>query len=197
MSCTHLLYLHGFRSSPQSTKAQQMAAHVAQHWPQVQWCCPALPPSPAQAVRLAEEVCADWPKASTVVMGSSLGGFYATVLSQRWKCRAVLLNPAVHPQAHGEVLVGRFPMWHDPTQFMRFTPAYLQELADLDPSRLHHPQRILSIVARGDEVLDAAELEAYYADTQLHAVDGGDHALSDFADWLPLIDAFLLAPDPG
>lgn len=170
-----------------------MAAHVAEAHPHMTWWCPALPPSPAQAVALLEAGCVNWPKSTTVIMGSSLGGFYATVLSQRWGCRAVLINPAVHPQGHGDVLVGDFPMWHDPSQSMRFTPAYLDELAALDPPALQHPERILSIVARGDEVLNAAELEAYYAQTQLHAVDGGDHALSDFADWLPLIDGFLLA----
>lgn len=194
MTCTHLLYLHGFRSSPRSTKAQQMADHVAQHHPDVVWACPALPASPARAMADIEALCVDWPRASTVVMGSSLGGFYATVLAQAWGVRAVLLNPAVQPHTHGDVLVGEFPMWHDAGQTMVFTPAFLDELAALDPGALRSPQQLLTIVARGDEVLDAGQLEAYYAQTRLHAFDGGDHALSDFARWLPLIDAFLQEP---
>ena len=195
MTCTHLLYLHGFRSSPQSHKAQVMAAHVARHHPQLHWACPALPTSPAQAMAMLEALCAGWPRDHTVIMGSSLGGFYATVLAQRWGCRAVLLNPAVRPHLHGDVLVGEFPLWHDPQQRMQFTPEHLAELAAMEPLTLSQPQRLLTLVARGDEVLDAAELEAYYAATRLHAFDGGDHALSDFARWLPVIDGFLRAPE--
>jgi predicted esterase YcpF (UPF0227 family) len=196
MTTTHLLYLHGFRSSPRSTKAQRMAAHVAQCWPGVQWVCPALPVSPRAAMAEVAALCADWPAATSVVMGSSLGGFYATAWAQQSGCRAVLLNPAVHPQLHGDVLVGRFPMWHDPSTTMNFEAAYLDELAAIEAWPLRHPQRLLTIVARGDEVLDAALLERHYAQTQLHAFDGGDHALSDFEAWLPVIDAFMAAECP-
>lgn len=188
---THLLYLHGFRSSPQSIKAQRMAAHVRQHWPALVWACPALAVSPRAAMVQLEALCAHWPKSSTVVMGSSLGGFYATVLAQAWDCRAILLNPAVHPQEHGAVLVGEFPLWHQPELSLRFERHYLDELAAMDVATLCHPQRLLTIVARGDEVLDADLLQRHYAQTQLHAFDGGDHALSDFDAWLPVIDAFL------
>ena len=121
-------------------------------------------------------ICADWPVATSVVMGSSLGGFYATAWAQRWGCRAVLLNPAVHPQDHGDVLVGHFPMWHDPSESLCFEAAYLDELAAIEPPHLSHPQRLLTLVARGDEVLDATLLERHYVHTQLHAFDGGDHA---------------------
>jgi uncharacterized protein len=191
MVTTHLLYLHGFRSSPRSTKAQQMAAHVRSSHPQIQWLCPALSASPRQALASLEAACRDWPKSTTVIMGSSLGGFYATALAERWGARAVLLNPAVRPQAHGAQLVGVFPQWHDPGQTLEFLPAYLDELQAMEPAQLSHPQRWLTIVATGDEVLDARELIDYYRRTQLHVHDGGDHALSDFASFLPTIDRFL------
>ena len=191
MATTHLLYLHGFRSSPSSTKARQMAAHVQAHYPEMTWLCPALSVSPRQAMADLELACRDWPRQTMVIMGSSLGGFYATSLAQRWGCRAVLLNPAVHPHLHGGHLVGEFPMWHDPSQTMVFKSSYLDELKALEPPTMAHPQRLLTIVATGDEVLDAAELIDYYARTQLHVQDGGDHALSDFATFLPTIDRFL------
>src|SRR3954462_15388546 len=78
MPVTHLLYLHGFRSSPQSTKARQVAARVRERHPQVTWWCPQLPPSPKGAMEMILEGIADWPAASMAVIGSSLGGFYAT-----------------------------------------------------------------------------------------------------------------------
>lgn len=73
MATTHLLYLHGFRSSPLSAKARQMAAHVAQHHPAVTFWCPQLPPSPQAAMTLVAEGIATWPRAAMAVVGSSLG----------------------------------------------------------------------------------------------------------------------------
>ena len=95
MPISHLLYLHGFRSSPQSAKARQVAAWVASNRPDLHWWCPQLPPSPAQALRDVMTGLADWPREATAVIGSSLGGFYATVVAERLECPAVLLNPAV------------------------------------------------------------------------------------------------------
>ena len=96
MRTTHLLYLHGFRSSPQSAKAQKMAAVVRDQFPGVVWWCPQLPPSPQLAVQSICDGTADWP-ASMAVVGSSLGGFYATTIAEQKCCKAVLLNPAVEP----------------------------------------------------------------------------------------------------
>ncbi|OYY96480.1 MAG: esterase, partial [Polaromonas sp. 28-63-22] len=101
MRTTHLLYLHGFRSSPQSVKARQLAAIVRQRHPAVRWWCPQLPPSPRAAMALLQGVIDGWPQEAgferMAVVGSSLGGFYATAVAERLGCRAVLLNPAVDP----------------------------------------------------------------------------------------------------
>ena len=97
MAVTHLLYLHGFRSSPQSNKARQVAARVAQRHPRVTWWCPQLPPSPKAAIDMVMQGIAAWPRPHMAVMGSSLGGFYATCVAEATGCKAVLLNPAIHP----------------------------------------------------------------------------------------------------
>mgnify|MGYP001627309055 CR=1 FL=1 len=96
MDTTHLLYLHGFRSSPLSFKAQRMQAVLRERHPGVTWWCPQLPPSPRAAMALVEQGIAGWPRERMAVVGSSLGGFYATWVAERTGCRAVLLNPAVH-----------------------------------------------------------------------------------------------------
>ena len=92
---THLLYLHGFRSSPRSTKARLVAERVAQRHPNLQWWCPQLPPSPHDAIDMVMKGIADWPRKSMAVVGSSLGGFYATYVAGMTRCRAVLLNPCL------------------------------------------------------------------------------------------------------
>jgi predicted esterase YcpF (UPF0227 family) len=129
---THLLYLHGFRSSPQSTKARKMAALVAQRWPALHWWCPQLPPSPAQAATLIDEGTAGWPSATMAVIGSSLGGFYATWLAQRRHCRAVLINPAVEPARDLTRHIGEQSSWHDPAERFFFEPHFVDELRALE-----------------------------------------------------------------
>src|SRR5688572_12392901 len=111
---THLLYLHGFRSSPRSFKAQRMAAWLHTHRPHVQWCCPQLPPSPSDAMQQVLDSVAAWPPDGMAVAGSSLGGFYATVVAERLGCPAVLLNPAVNPARDLAAHVGEQTAFHDP-----------------------------------------------------------------------------------
>jgi predicted esterase YcpF (UPF0227 family) len=124
-SVAYLLYLHGFRSSPQSAKARSMAAWVAQHRPDLVWWCPQLPPSPAEAWALIDAGTAAWPRQRTAVVGSSLGGFYATVAAERWGCAALLLNPAVDPARDLARHIGEQTHWHAPEVRFHFRPAYI------------------------------------------------------------------------
>lgn len=112
---THVLYLHGFRSSPQSTKASRLASLFSSTYPDVHWWCPQLPPSPLEASKLISEGTANWPKESIAVIGSSLGGFYATWLAHRYDCKAVLINPAIEPARDLAKYIGEHSVWHDLT----------------------------------------------------------------------------------
>ena len=188
---THLLYLHGFRSSPQSAKARLMAQHMAERQPEVIWWCPQLPPSPQEAIALLMQGIAGWPRHAMAVMGSSLGGFYATYVAEQTGCQAVLLNPAVNPARDLEQYIGAQTSWHNPHANFFFKPEFIQELRALNCAHLRHPEHYLALIAKGDEVLDWREMQARYADTHLRLLEGGDHALSDFALHLPELMAFL------
>ncbi|MFM2112477.1 MAG: hypothetical protein RLZZ271_1137 [Pseudomonadota bacterium] len=180
MPLTHLLYLHGFRSSPNSFKAQLMASWMREHRPDVAWCCPQLPASPREAVELIESCIAHWPRETMAVIGSSLGGFYAHIVAERCGCPAVLINPAVHPARDLAKYIGEHPAWHNPAEKIFFRPEYVDELKALEGLPVSQPQRIMSIIAQGDEVLDWCEMAARFAGTQMRLLEGGDHALSDF-----------------
>lgn len=188
---THVLYLHGFRSSPQSMKAQKMAELMARDHPTVHWWCPQLPPSPRQAMDTVMQGIAHWPTEHMVVVGSSLGGYYATVVAQRTGCRGVLLNPAVNPARDLARYIGEQTSWHDPTERFFFRPEFVDELRELDVGPLRWPQKLLAVMAQGDEVLDWREMQARYAQGPQRIVPGSDHALSDFDDHLPAILAHL------
>jgi len=183
---THLLYLHGFRSSPQSFKARWMAGWVAQHRPDLVWACPQLPPSPAAAMEELRVLVAGWPVATMGVIGSSLGGFYATIVAEALGCRAVLVNPAVDPARDLAAHIGRQTMYHSSEESFDFRAEYVDELrAMAPPTPLAHPENILAIVAKGDEVLDWREMTARYAHGPLKLIAGSDHGLSDFESHVP------------
>ena len=191
MPTTHLLYLHGFRSSPQSTKAQMMAARVQADHKKVRWWCPQLPPSPREAMALIQRGTADWPADQMAVVGSSLGGFYATALAQQRGCRAVVLNPAVDPARDLAAHVGEQTAWHDPAEHFFFRPEYIDELRALQTGPLTHPERTFAVIAKGDELLDWREMTARYASARIRLLEGSDHALSDFDDHIDAVQEFL------
>ena len=191
---SHLLYLHGFRSSPGSAKAQRVATEVARlqdagH--SLVWCCPQLPPSPAAAKALIDSLTHDWPSDRMAVIGSSLGGFYATVLAEQRGCRAVVLNPAVDPADTLAGQIGEQTAWHDPALRFEFTATHVEELRAMRPERLRDPSRYLAVIAKGDEVLDWRQMTARYAGARIKLLEGGDHALNDFDDHLPDLLHFL------
>ena len=191
MSVTHLLYLHGFRSSPRSTKAVKMAAVVQARHPAVHWWCPQLPPSPRQAMAMLMAGIAGWPQASMAVVGSSLGGFYATWIAARTGCPAVLLNPAVQPARDLAGHIGEQSAWQTPQETFFFQPEFVQELRELDAGTLSRPERFYTLIAKGDELLDWREMSARYAGSQGQLLEGGDHALSDFDEHMAGVLRFL------
>ena len=188
MPLSHLLYLHGFRSSPRSAKAQRMALAVkalAHAGHALTWACPQLPPSPAQAWADIQALVADWPRESMAVVGSSLGGFYATVVAERLGCRAVVINPAVAPARDLARHIGAQTSFHDPEDHFFFKAEFIDEFKALDPYPITQPQRYHALIAQGDEVLDWHEMVAHYPGAHLQLLEGSDHAVSDFEQRLP------------
>jgi predicted esterase YcpF (UPF0227 family) len=191
MPTTHLLYLHGFRSSPHSAKARVVAARVATRHPSVTWWCPQLPPSPREAMTLVMKGVANWPRETMAVVGSSLGGFYAAWVAEQTACPAVLLNPAVHPARDLAKYIGEQTSWHDPAERFFFRPEYVDELHTLEAGPLHQPSHYFAVIAKGDEVLDWREMAARYAGARIKLLEGSDHALSDFDAHIDEIFEFL------
>ena len=168
-----------------------MAALVAARHPAVHWWCPQLPPSPHDAMALLEQGLAGWPRQSMAVIGSSLGGFYATAVAERYGCKAVLLNPAVDPARDLAKHIGEQTAWRQPDERFFFEAGFVGELRALQAGPLKIPENYLAIIAKGDEVLDWREMTFRYQGAQIRLLEGGDHALSDFDAQLPLILGFL------
>jgi predicted esterase YcpF (UPF0227 family) len=191
MPTTHLLYLHGFRSSPQSMKAKKVAARVLAHHPAVTWWCPQLPPSPRQAMAMVMQGIAGWPRASMAVVGSSLGGFYATWVAQQTGCPAVLLNPAVDPARDLAAYIGEQTAFHHPDERFFFEPVFVDELRALVTGPASDPRNTFAVIAKGDELLDWREMTGRYPGARIKLLEGSDHALSDFDDHMDAVFDFL------
>ncbi len=186
-----ILYLHGFRSSPTSFKARLLAQAMQARQLDDRWLCPQLPASPREAAALALS-CAqrlqqrhpELPPESLTVIGSSLGGFYATWLAETLGCRAVLMNPAVHAPRDLATQVGEHKQFHSDAPFV-FHPHYVDELKALVVDPLTRPERYFLIAATGDELLDWREMQARFPNSRQRIIEGSDHGISDFATWMP------------
>ena len=199
---TALLYLHGFRSAPASYKARVLAGRMTDRGLTYDWHCPQLPASPkaalALALTIAEEILGTVPArdhlagppdttARLTIIGSSLGGYYATWLAEKLGCRAILLNPAVHAARALATQVGEHQQFHSAEPFV-FLPEYVDELEQAWVPALTRLERYFLIAATGDEVLDWRDMAARYAGARQHIVQGSDHGLSDFEPLVPLIE---------
>jgi predicted esterase YcpF (UPF0227 family) len=182
-----LIYLHGFRSSPQSFKARLLAERLSATGLASRFVCPQLPASPAAAVALVLGHIA--PRPGDTLVGSSLGGYYATWLAERCGCRAALLNPAVTPARDLAGWVGEQRMFHSDEPFV-FERVFLDELAALEVPAPTLPQRYLLVAAKGDELLDWRDMVAKYPGVATILLEGSDHGLSDFAGLIDRVLAF-------
>ena len=148
----------------------------------------------------------NWPAQTSTVIGSSLGGFYATWAAAEHGMAAIVLNPAVHPARDLAAYIGVHPCWHDPAQHIEIKPGHMEEMKSLyvghglayltatdrlSAQALVDPERLLAVIAKGDELLDWREMVARYAYAQTHVLEKSDHGISDFSLHIPVLSDFL------
>ena len=184
-----ILYLHGFRSSPRSFKAQLLGQRMQELGRSNEYVCPQLPASPCEAIALAQELLKDVPVNEMTLVGSSLGGYYATWLAEQAGCKAVLLNPAVKPPRDLEKYVGVTTAYHSDERF-EFKHEYIAELEALAVEYITRPERYFLMAATGDEVLDWREMVAHYPGVRQRVIEGSDHGISEFAEYVDEVLGF-------
>ena len=187
-----ILYLHGFRSGPASHKAQQLKARMTEKGLEQHFACPQLPHSPRAAVALSEEIVAASDPPVTLI-GSSLGGYYATYLTEHLAdckdLRAILVNPAVLAHVSLMEYVGAQTNLHSGEPF-EFTLAHIDQLRALEVSRISMPQRFWLLVESGDELLDYRLAMVKFAGARQTVLAGGDHSFTRWSDHLDDIIQF-------
>lgn len=190
-----ILYLHGFRSSPASAKARLLGEAFEKLGLASAWVCPQLPASPSETIALCEQLIDQHQQRlghdRLVVIGSSLGGFYATYLAETHRAPAAVLNPAV--QASRDLLphVGSHRSYHSDEAY-EFMLSHIDELKQLVIPHLANPSRYYLLACTGDEVLNWQEMVQYYQGCHLNLVQGSDHSISDFPLYQGEVVAFVL-----
>lgn len=182
-----ILYLHGFCSSPASWKARLLGERLAAVGLGDRCTCPFLPPVPQAAIATVEALLANSDEPTTLV-GSSLGGYYASWLAEKHDLRAVLINPAVMAPVALAGLVGTQRNLHTGEDF-DFTPEHVEQLRALEAPRVT-PARYLLLVETGDALLDYRLAVAHFAGCRQTVLEGGDHSFTRFPDFVPQIVEF-------
>ena len=191
------IYLHGFNSSPQSNKAMILRKWLEEREMGSSFACPCLPHCPNDAIAAAEAEMGKYTSNAICLIGSSLGGFYATHLAEKHGTKAVLVNPAIYPHIGLRAWLGEQQNLHSGEKYL-LTEAHLAQWERLIATRIT-PERYLLLVETGDEVLDYREALDRYRGCRQVVVEGGDHTLKSFPEHIPLILAFAGLSDrpPG
>jgi len=175
-----LIYIHGFNSSPASFKARLVQKKMQVLGRADEFIAPALPPGPRAAMRVLEMEIKKYP--DTALIGSSLGGFYATWLAERYALRAVLVNPAVQPYMLLRDFIGPQKNLYS-GEVYEFTKRHVAELKQLEVKTIT-PSRYFLLTRTGDELLDYREQINKYRGARQWVIPGGDHGFGDFSEYL-------------
>ena len=199
-----LLYIHGFNSSPKSTKAQELGQYIRSHKVPCEYIVPQLPEWPGESARMLFEVASTALEEKPVyIIGSSLGGYFGTWLMERlleeqfrFPVKLVAINPAVRPYELFEDYLGTQKYYHSDDEY-ELTSEHIEQLRHLEVTKLHHPDNILLLAQTGDETLDYRLAVDRYSECPQRIDEGGSHAYDNFTDTIPMIFSFfspLLTP---
>ena len=192
MSDLIFFYLHGFLSSPLSQKAQQTVKYCEQIGFGSLINVPTLGSAPAETIIQLRSILDAHQSEKIMLMGSSLGGYYATHLSEVYNAPAVLINPAVRPFEHWEERIGKYKNYYSDEVHI-VTRAYIDELENLYIEELSNPDNILALVQTGDETLDYRLAIEKFGNACCIVREGGNHSYENYVSELPLIFEFLLS----
>lgn len=181
-----IVYLHGFGSSPASWKSRLLAAEMARRGLASHFVCPVLPTIPDEAFASAAKII-EAAQGPVTLIGSSLGGHYATCLAEKFGLRAALINPAVVGRMDLAPFVGEHANFHSGERF-HFSEAHTEQLrAQVSPPT---PAHYWVLLETGDEVLDYRLAIDFYAGCKMTILPGGNHSFTQFPEFMTQLIEF-------
>ena len=188
-----IVYIHGFNSSPSSHKSNQLRAQLARLGRENEFVCPALPHQPREAMALLERELSGASADEVTLVGSSLGGFYATWLTEKLGVRSVLVNPAITPHEGLREYLGPQKNLYTGEEYL-LTEEHLVQLARIQVAKPSRMDRYLLVHTTGDELLDWRFAVAHYPGCRQLVVQGSDHGFREFGDYLDIVLEFAAGP---
>ena len=184
-----IIYLHGFNSTGDSTKGWFLKDHL----PDIPVLTPTYHYDPRRAIPFLENLIREHlpHKQSPMLIGSSLGGYYAQYLAHHFNLKAVLINPALMPMSTLHDFLGENTNFYTGETYT-LTQTHLDALLALDiPDPCTEPVPTLLLVDKGDEVLDYRIATTRFQDcAEVIIYDDGDHQFQHMPEALPHIRAF-------
>lgn len=179
----HCLYIHGFNSSGSSHKSNLLARHIQRYQLDIILHSPDLASTPSRAYAQLQQILADLGDCKPALVGSSMGGFFATCLAEQFNLRALLINPVVQPARLFTALMG--PQ-HNPYTDEHYVlgEQHRQEVTELTPTHLTRPGNYQVLLGQQDETLDYRDALDYYKQSEIVLIPEGDHQLPVFEDYI-------------
>lgn len=186
-----LLYLHGFNSSPQSKKAVETERWMLKNVPSIKFICPQLSPYAYHVMAKLRAIVEEQMSQPIYLVGSSMGGFFATCLAEQYNLPAVLINPAVNPGSGLHSWLGKNENYITGERWV-FEPKHIEEYVRLNPETIERKQNYKVLLQTGDEVLDFRRAQHHYEGCLIETEAGGDHSFVDYQRHLPANMEFLM-----
>lgn len=184
----HIIYIHGFNSSPLSYKARVLTERMSQLGIADDLRVPQLSADPEQAMKLLQTCVEESAPELPVLIGSSLGGYYATWLAERYDLKAILVNPAVYPYRLLEAYLGENQNLYTGERYI-LEPHHVAVMKSYEVESISHLDNFWVLLETGDETLDYREAEQKFANSRMMIKQGGTH---EFLNFEAMLDDILV-----
>ena len=182
-----IIYIHGFGGSGEGSKAKAFRRYFNSMGEP--FIAPSLSYVPELAVKTLEELIGSY-REEVSLIGSSLGGYYATYLAKNMYVRNVaLLNPSVHPTVTLGRAVGDAPNFYDESSY-KWTQKHLEMLKKYETTQIEK-HKLMLLVQKGDELLDYREAVEKYDGCRMIIDEGGNHGFDGIERHFERISIFF------
>ncbi len=166
-----IIYIHGFGSSGEASKAKLLRAYCQEEG--IRFIAPSLPTIPDLAIKTLSELIESYQE-PVYLMGSSLGGYYALYLSDKYNLKAVLINPAINAPETLERAIGHGLNYYDNSAY-EWNASHLEMLESYE---IEEPnlENLFVLLQKGDEVLDYEEAFDVLEGAKMVVEEGGTHS---------------------
>lgn len=179
-----ILFLHGYDSSSLGEKPQMLRSL----YPENRLLIPDLPLDPLECMTLSEDTLRTASN-DTIIVGASLGGFYAYYLASKFKKDCLLINPVFQPAMEAKKLLEIETNPEKKKVILDAANMYLSFTSNLNS--LKHPTNCFVALGEHDEIIDPEASSLHFSDALVQSYDDDHYMLKCFKDVMKDFENFL------